>query len=75
MISHLAGNYLPAVTLPIWKVGALVFDLIFQVHFSPASNPFALLLIDLLRLELSDFDVATSGIEDAPQMVSFCLQA
>jgi hypothetical protein len=74
MISHLAGNYLPAVTLPIWKVGALVFDLIFQVHFSPASNPFALLLIDLFRLELS-VDVATSGIEDAPQMVSFCLQA
>jgi hypothetical protein len=34
MISYSVDNYLPAVALVMEKVGALVFDLITQVHFS-----------------------------------------
>jgi Na+-transporting methylmalonyl-CoA/oxaloacetate decarboxylase beta subunit len=35
MISYLFEIYLEAVVLVMEKVGALVFDLITQVHFSP----------------------------------------
>jgi hypothetical protein len=58
MISYSVDNYLPAVALVMEKVGALVFDLITQVHFSELLKLFASLTI-VLALEASSPPSAT----------------